>query len=144
MDEFLETPVSHDDFNRENDIAIFLGPITEMYRTIGKNELKALMDKGESFILLDVRDEEEYAGGHICDAVNMPVSVIEREALKFGLDELIIVYGTDSMGVESSVAADKFNTLFFNNVVRYSGGIEEWTGAGYCIKGSAYGLMKAA
>lgn len=144
MDEFLETPVSHDDFNRENDIAIFLGPITELYRTIGKDELKALIDKAESFILLDVRDEVEYAGGHICGAVNMPVGVIEREAPRFGLDELIIVYGTDRMGVESSVAADKFNTLFFSNIVRYSGGIEEWAGAGYCIEGSAAALMKAA
>lgn len=144
MDEFLETPVSHDDFNRENDIAIFLGPITELYRTLGKDELKALMDKGERFILLDVRDEEEYAGGHICGAVNMPVSAIEREAVRFGLDELIIVYGNNGMGGESSVAADKFNTLFFGNVLRYSGGFEEWTGAGYCIEGSAATLMKAA
>ena len=42
---------------------------TDMYQQITQNEAKKIMDSGEDYIILDVREQDEFDEGHIpgCD-----------------------------------------------------------------------------
>ena len=42
------------------------------YKTIGVEEVKQMMDKGERVLIIDSRTEEEYRAGHLPQAVNLP------------------------------------------------------------------------
>ncbi|HBG45820.1 MAG TPA: hypothetical protein DDW94_02415 [Deltaproteobacteria bacterium] len=131
MDEFAgEVPVSSEDFNRENDIAIFMGPVMSMYPEISAKEINSLVEKGTAFTLIDARGPQEFASGHISGAINIPAASIERECAGLDRNGLIIVYGSDGWRTESAVAADKLHTLYFKNVLRLSGGLASWRSSG--------------
>lgn len=137
--------VEHDDFSRTNDVALFMGAILNLYTDITAKELKILMERGEEFVLLDVRDNSSYDFEHICNSVNIPVSFIEGEAVKrLNPSDLIIVYGNSAESLESAVAADKLTTLSFVNVLRFIGGIAAWKDSGYCVEGRMEGFKEAA
>jgi hypothetical protein len=38
--------IKHDDFNRLNDVALFIGPVLEMYGKVSADGLKAMMEAG--------------------------------------------------------------------------------------------------
>lgn len=135
MDDYLDTvPVTHDSFNAENDIAIFMGPLTSMYRRIGAEELKNMMREGRRLTLLDVRMPDEYRSGHICGAAAVPVDSIEERLQGFDSDRLIIIYGGGKESAEGMVAADKLHTLSFRNVFVLDGGLPVWRSAGGCLE----------
>lgn len=135
MDEYLdEVPVTRDSFNEANDIAIFMGPLTTMYRRIGAAELKAMLREGRRLTIMDVRRPDEYRSGHICGAAAVPVDSIEERLQGFDSDRLIVVYGGGQESAEGMVAADKLHTLSFNNVLVLEGGLSVWKGAGGCLE----------
>lgn len=137
--------VNADDFNRLNSVAIFAGPLLEMYTAVTKEELKTLLDRAEDIVVLDTRDGESYEKAHIRGSVNIPVAFIERDArTALKGDDLVVVYGRDSRCTASAVAADKLTTIGFKNVMRYTGGIEEWTKAGWPVEGKEAPWPEAA
>lgn len=143
---YLDRPVSHDDFNVMNDVGIFDGPLTSMYATISTQNIKVLMDRGEEITVVDVLDGESYEKEHIRGSVNLPAGRIERDAHEIFRDrnELIIVYGASPGCAASAVAADKLNTISYENVFRYAGGLEEWKKAGGRTEGAQAGEAEKA
>ncbi|HLC19261.1 MAG TPA: rhodanese-like domain-containing protein [Thermodesulfobacteriota bacterium] len=130
-----------EDFNELNEVALFMGQLFEKYRTMETGDLRALIDKGERFLLIDARGPGEFAGGHICGAVNIPVECVERDISGLADTEgLVVVYAGDSLSAQSVVAVDKLHTLGYDKVLRYAGGLKEWKKAGLCVEG----LNKAA
>lgn len=135
MDEYdSEVPVTHDSFNAENDIAIFMGPITSMYRRITAGELKALMKNGRKLAIIDVRPPDGYRTGHICGSVSVPVESIEEKCQGLDTARLIVVYGGSRESAEGFVAADKLHTLSFQNVFVLDGGLSVWKTGGGCLE----------
>lgn len=128
--------IRHDDFNRLNDVAIFVGPVLDMYRTVTAEGLKSMMDSAARFTLVDVLPKESFEEGHICGAVNVPVELIERDAPKLVNEEsTVVLYSCSKDCALSAVAADKFSTLGYENILRYDGGLEDWKNRGYCVEG---------
>lgn len=135
MDEYdSEVPVTRDSFNAENDIAIFMGPITSMYRRITAVELKALMKNGRKLAIIDVRSPTGYKTGHICGSVSVPVDDIEEKCQVLDTERLIVVYGGARDSAEGFVAADKLHTLSFHEVFVLDGGLSMWRNAGGCLE----------
>lgn len=135
MDEYdSEVPVTRDSFNAENDIAIFMGPITSMYRRITAAELTALMKNGRKLTIIDVRQPDGYRTGHICGSVSVPVESIEEKCQRLNTQRLIVVYGGDRDSAEGFVAADKLHTLSFQNVLVLDGGLSVWKNSGGCLE----------
>lgn len=135
MDEYdSEVPVTRDSFNAENDIAIFMGPITSMYRRITAVELKALMKNGRKLAIIDVRSPTGYMTGHICGSVSVPVDDIEEKCQGLDTERLIVVYGGARDSAEGFVAADKLHTLSFHEVFVLDGGLSMWRNAGGCLE----------
>ncbi len=141
----FDRPVTADDFNKLNDVAIFAGPLLGMHRTITGKELKTLIDRGESFALVAVLDKGVFEEAHICGSINMPVGRIEEDCLALiDRNELIIVYGKGPNDASSAVAADKLITLNYKHVLRYKGGLNEWKAARGCVEGRLHEVKKAA
>nr|WP_326127354.1 rhodanese-like domain-containing protein [uncultured Oscillibacter sp.] len=94
------------------------------YLTLTAEEAKARLDEAEDVILLDVRTQEEYDGGHIPGAVCLPSEDITADLpLPFGRDAEILVYCRS--GRRSAEAAEKLADMGYENVADF-GGILDW------------------
>ena len=95
------------------------------YMNITAEEAKAIMDRAEDYILLDVREREEYNAGHIPGAILIPYTELETraEAELPQKDQLILVYCRS--GRRSKIAAETLLALGYTNI-REFGGIIDW------------------
>lgn len=92
------------------------------------DEVAARMEKGDTFELVDVREESEWAAGHIKGARYLGRGVIERDIEKHIPDtsaEIILYCGG---GFRSALAAENLMKMGYTNVVSMDGGWREWKG----------------
>lgn len=96
-----------------------------MYEQISPKDAKRIMDSGEEYILLDVREQNEYDEGHIKGAVLIPYTEIEdrAESELLNKNEQILVYCRS--GRRSKIAAESLVRLGYTNVKEF-GGIIDW------------------
>jgi len=100
-------------------------------RETNVTEVKKRMDRGDKFILVDVREESEYAKDHLPKAVHMGKGVIERD-IEMRVPDLnaeVILYCGG--GFRSALAADNLQKMGYTNVISMDGGIREWREKGY-------------
>jgi rhodanese-related sulfurtransferase len=95
------------------------------------DEVKARLDRGEKFLLLDVREESEYAKDHLPGAIHLGKGIIERDVEQKipNTDSEIILYCGG--GFRSALAADNLQKMGYTNVISMDGGIRDWRGRGY-------------
>ncbi|RKI43412.1 carboxymethylenebutenolidase [bacterium D16-51] len=95
-----------------------------VYRQITPREAKEIMDTEDDIVILDVRTEQEYASGHIKNAVCLPNEEIlgEPEILP-DKGQKILVYCRS--GNRSKQAAQKLADMGYGNVLEF-GGILDW------------------
>ena len=100
---------------------------TNTYRQISVDEAIAIMAQETNYIILDVRRPDEFADGHIPNAVNVPNETIGTAEIPElpNKDHLIMVYCRS--GRRSKEAAEKLVKLGCTNIVEF-GGILDWTG----------------
>ena len=100
---------------------------TNTYRQITMEEAVTMMAEEESYILLDVRTQAEYAEGHIPGAICLPNETIRSEppAELPDREQTILVYCRS--GRRSAEAAQKLADMGYVNVLEF-GGILDWTG----------------
>jgi rhodanese-related sulfurtransferase len=100
-------------------------------RETNVDEVKKRMDRGDKFILVDVREESEYAKDHLPDAIHLGKGVIERdiEARVPELNAEMILYCGG--GFRSALAADNLQKMGYTNVISMDGGIRAWREKGY-------------
>ena len=92
---------------------------------ITAEEAKQIMDSEESYIILDVRTQEEYDEGHIPGAVVISHEEITEKAedVLTDKDQLILVYCRS--GRRSKIAAEALVELGYTNIKEF-GGIIDW------------------
>ncbi|HZQ93943.1 MAG TPA: rhodanese-like domain-containing protein [Candidatus Sulfotelmatobacter sp.] len=100
-------------------------------RETNVDEVKKRMDRGDKFLLVDVREESEYAKDHLPAAVHLGKGVIERdiEARVPDLNTEMILYCGG--GFRSALAADNLQKMGYKNVISMDGGIREWREKGF-------------
>ena len=88
--------------------------------------VKEKQDRNEDFILVDVREESEYAKDHLPQAIHLGKGIIERdiEARVPDLNAPMILYCGG--GFRSALAADNLTKMGYTNVISMDGGIREW------------------
>ena len=94
-------------------------------------DVKAKLDRGEKFTLIDVREESEWAKDHLPGAIHLGKGVIERDVEQRVPDrsaELVLYCGG---GFRSALAADNLQKMGYTNVISMDGGIRDWRGKGY-------------
>jgi rhodanese-related sulfurtransferase len=95
------------------------------------DEVKARLDRGEKVMLVDVREESEFATDHLPGALHLGKGVIERdiEARVPELDTELVLYCGG--GFRSALAADNLQRMGYTNVISMDGGIRDWREKGY-------------
>ena len=97
------------------------------YRRISMDEAVSMMAQETDYIILDVRRPDEFALGHIPNAINVANESIGTSEISElpNKDQLIMVYCRS--GRRSKEAAEKLVKLGYTNIVEF-GGILDWTG----------------
>jgi rhodanese-related sulfurtransferase len=93
-------------------------------------EVKRRMDGGEKFVLIDVREDNEWAKGHLPGAVHMGRGIIERDiemAIPDTSAKLVLYCGG---GFRSALSADNLRKMGYSSVESMDGGWKGWVGAG--------------
>jgi rhodanese-related sulfurtransferase len=93
--------------------------------------VKTRMDRGEKFVLVDVREESEFAKDHLPGAIHLGKGIIERD-----IEARVPVLGTELVlycggGFRSALAADNLQKMGYTNVISMDGGIRDWREKGY-------------
>jgi rhodanese-related sulfurtransferase len=85
---------------------------------------------GEAFALIDVREESEFAAGHLPGALHLGKGVIERDIegkVPNPATPIVLYCGG---GFRSALAADALQKMGYGNVVSMDGGWSGWVKAG--------------
>ncbi|MCA1718462.1 MAG: rhodanese-like domain-containing protein [Actinobacteria bacterium] len=107
-----------------------------MAGNITREELKAKMDRGEEFVLVDALSAKHYQSSHLPGAINLPYEFVdEAESLLPDKDAEIVVY---CMNVDCEASAEETRELEgmgYRNVRHYAGGKQDWIRAGLPLEG---------
>ena len=103
------------------------GNQTNTYRQISMDDAVAMMAQETGYVILDVRRPDEFAAGHIPNAINVPNETIGASEIPELPDknQLIMVYCRS--GRRSKEASEKLVKLGYTNIVEF-GGILDYTG----------------
>jgi rhodanese-related sulfurtransferase len=93
-------------------------------------DVKRRMDAGEKFLLVDVREDNEWAQGHVTGAVHMGRGVIERDIESSVPDTSAKIILYCGGGFRSALVADNLQKMGYGNVESMDGGWRGWTAAG--------------
>ena len=94
------------------------------------DEFLARLQAGDRYILLDVREDSEWAQGHLPSANHMSKGVIERDIERAipEQDTPIVLYCGG--GFRSALTADNLQKMGYTSVASLDGGWRGWTERG--------------
>ena len=93
-------------------------------------DVKRRIESAEKFLLVDVREDNEWANGHLPGAVHMGRGIIERDIetkVPETSTKMILYCGG---GFRSALVADNLQKMGYTNVESMDGGWRGWVGAG--------------
>jgi rhodanese-related sulfurtransferase len=93
-------------------------------------DVKRRMDAGEKFVLVDVREESEWARGHLPGAIHLGKGIIERDIEQRVPEARAKVILYCGGGFRSALAADNLQKMGYTNVESMDGGWKGWSEAG--------------
>ena len=93
-------------------------------------DVKRRLDAGEKLVLIDVREESEWARGHLPGAIHLGKGIIERD-----IEQRLPDAGTKVVlycggGFRSALATDNLQKMGYTNVESMDGGWRGWLDAG--------------
>lgn len=94
-------------------------------------EAKELLEKNGKFILLDVREKEEFREGHLEEAISIPRGFLEIKVETTIPEKSTPIIAYCAGGVRSLLAAKALTEMGYKDVVSMSGGYSAWKTAGY-------------
>ena len=103
-------------------------------REVTVADVQQMLDRRTSFHLIDVREESEWANGHLPRARHLSKGIIERdiEAIIPDQNAQIVLYCGG--GFRSALAADNLRKMGYTNVASMDGGWRGWTEAGLAVE----------
>lgn len=102
-------------------------------RELTVDDVKAKLDRGEKFLLVDVREESEFAKDHLPNAIHLGKGVIERDIEERVPDTAAPLVLYCGGGYRSALAADNLQKMGYTNVISMDGGIRVWREKGFLL-----------
>lgn len=103
-------------------------------REITPPELKNKIEKGDNFALIDVREDSEFAAGHLPRAQHLCKGILERDienAVPDASTEIVLYCGG---GYRSALAADNLQKMGYTRVRSLAQGWRGWTEASFPVE----------
>jgi rhodanese-related sulfurtransferase len=94
-------------------------------------EVKRRLDAGEKFHLVDVREADEWARGHLPGAIHLCKGILERDIEKMIPDMSAPIVLYCGGGFRSALAADNLQKMGYTDVLSMDGGWRLWVKADY-------------
>jgi rhodanese-related sulfurtransferase len=94
-------------------------------------DVRRRQQAGEHFILVDVREDNEWQKAHASGAIHLGKGIIERDIERTVPDhgaEIVLYCGG---GYRSALAADALQRMGYTNVISMDGGWHRWTELGF-------------
>ncbi len=100
--------------------------VRKRVREVSIDDVKARLDRGDNFLLIDVREESEYANDHLPGAIHLGRGILERDIEERvpALDAPLVLYCGG--GYRSALAAENLQKMGYTNVLSLDGGIRGW------------------
>ena len=95
------------------------------------DDVKARLDRGDTFLLVDVREESEWNSGRLPGTIHLGKGVIERdieERIPDAHSDIVLYCGG---GYRSVLAAESLQQMGYTNVTSMDGGYRGWTASDY-------------
>lgn len=102
-------------------------------KTVSAADVKAAIDKKENAVILDVRDPNEYAAGHLPGAINVSRGTLEFVIWTKVPDQNAKIYVYCKTAGRSALATKTLNDLGYKNAVLMDAQFEDWIKAGYPV-----------
>jgi rhodanese-related sulfurtransferase len=103
-------------------------------RELTVDDVKAMLDRGERFHLVDVREESEWMKGHLPTARHLCKGILERdveEAIPDRGAKIVLYCGG---GFRSALAADNLQKMGYIDVYSMDGGWRGWNERGFTVE----------
>ena len=97
----------------------------------GSREVKQRLDDGEKLTLVDVREDNEWARGHLPGAIHLSKGIIERDIETAVPDKSATLVLYCGGGFRSALAVDNLRKMGYTNCITMDGGWRSWTAAGF-------------
>ena len=108
----------------------FVSEVKTRVKETNVPDVKRRIDSGEKVLLVDVREDNEWANGHLPGAVHLSKGIIERDIETRVPDtgtKMILYCGG---GFRSAMVADNLQKMGYTNVESMDGGWRGWLEAG--------------
>ncbi|MEE8390686.1 MAG: molybdopterin-synthase adenylyltransferase MoeB [Anaerolineae bacterium] len=112
--------------NRDQLVMLARSQITE----VTSHDVQYRLDAGEEMTIVDIRERDEFAQGHLPGAVFIPRGFLELqiEQVQYDRSKPIVLYCAG--GVRSALAARNLNEMGYENIQSLIGGFDGWKNAG--------------
>lgn len=117
----------------QNDFLNLVNEYRPLIKEINVNDVKTKLDQNEDFILVDVREDNEWIRGHIPNAIHLSKGIIERDIIKLipnKQTEIVLYCGS---GFRSVLSAYNLQKIGYLNVSSMEEGISGWVNLGQKI-----------
>lgn len=110
-----------------------IGTAQKPVRVIGMDEYRKVVDNPGSALIIDVREPDEYAAGHVPGSINIPRGQIESQIWnhveKTDLEKPIVLQC--QAGRRASMAAQSLGALGFTQTKAVVMNLDDWQRAGH-------------
>ena len=112
----------------------FVNEVRQRVNEVDVQQVKRWMEQSRPFVLVDVREESEWAKGHLPSAQYLGRGILERdiETRYPELDTPLVLYCGG--GFRSVLAADNLQQMGYRDVISMDGGYRGWLESGYPIE----------
>ena len=126
--EAAETTTTTEAFDVEAAVTAFAATIPEGWFSVGDTNTFKEAVAASNALVIDVREESEYAEGFILDAINIPLRTLAQNLDKIPTDRQVFIYCKS--GWRAGLATSSLGMAGYDNVLAYPPGWNGWTAAG--------------
>lgn len=115
----------------------FLALVNDARRRVRETDIATIwarVSRHEKFHLIDVREDNEFAKGHLPGSIHLGKGIIERDIESTVPDqnaEIVLYCGG---GFRSALAAEALQRMGYHNVISMDGGYRGWVEAGHPVE----------
>lgn len=103
-------------------------------KSASMEDMKAAIDAKEKAVILDVREPNEFAAGHLPGAISVPRGLVEFTIFKSVPDLNATVYVYCKTSGRSALATKALNDLGYKNAILADFQYADWVKAGYPVE----------
>nr|MCU0677054.1 ThiF family adenylyltransferase [Myxococcota bacterium] len=111
--------------------AELLQDVKAQVRQVSLEDLHARREAGESLVIVDVREKDEWRQGHLIGAVHVPRGFLEMQAGSKLPDRGAKIVTICAGGIRSAFAAKALQDLGYTNVESANPGFNDWKDKGF-------------